>query len=77
MGRLKTHPGEVLCEEFITPLGLSACNLGEAIGLLLSRIWEIARGRRDVSADAAIRLGYYFGTAPRFWLNQQTAHYIS
>lgn len=77
MARLRTHPGEVLREEFMVPLGLSARALGEAIGVPPNRLTEIARGRRDVSADTAIRLGRYFNTDPRFWLNLQAAHDLS
>jgi addiction module HigA family antidote len=75
--RVRTHPGEILAEEFMAPLGLSARALGAAIGVPANRISEIVRQRRDVSADTAIRLGRYFGADPRFWLNLQTAHDLS
>jgi antitoxin HigA-1 len=77
MARLRTHPGDVLREEFMAPLGLSARALGEAIGVPANRLTEIARGRRDVSADTAIRLGRYFNTDVRVWLNLQAAHDLS
>jgi addiction module HigA family antidote len=77
MARIRTHPGEILREEFMVPLGLSARSLGEAIGVPANRVSEIARGRRDISADTAIRLGRYFDTDARFWLNLQTAHDLS
>lgn len=77
MARLRTHPGEVLAEEFMKPLGLSARAVGEAIGVPGNRVSDIVRQRRDVSADTAIRLGRYFGTDPRFWLNLQTAYDLS
>jgi antitoxin HigA-1 len=77
MPRLRTHPGEVLAEEYMKPLGLSANALGRALGAPGNRISDIVRGRRDVSADTAIRLGRYFGVDPRFWLNLQTAHDLS
>jgi addiction module HigA family antidote len=77
MARLRTHPGEVLREEYLVPLGLSARALAQAIGVPPNRLTEIMRGTRDVSADTAIRLGRYFGTDPRFWLNLQTAHDLS
>lgn len=77
MPRIRTHPGEVLAEEFVKPLGHSARALGAAIGVPPNRLTEIMRGRRDVSADTAIRLGRYFGTGPRFWLNLQAAHDLS
>jgi antitoxin HigA-1 len=75
--QLRTHPGEVLAEEFMKPLGLSSRALGEAIGVPGNRLSDIVRQRRDVSADTAIRLGRYFGTDPRFWLNLQAAHDLS
>ena len=77
MARLRTHPGEILREEYIVPLGLSARALARAISVPPNRLTEIMRGTRDVSADTAIRLGRYFGTDPRFWLNLQTAHDLS
>ena len=77
MPRVATHPGEVLQEEFLAPLGLSARALAAAIAVPPNRISDIIRGRRDVSADTAIRLGRYFGTDPRFWLNLQTAYDLS
>ncbi len=77
MGRLTTHPGEVLREEFMIPLRLSARALGALIGVPANRLTEIARGRRDVTADTAIRLGRYFGTNALFWLNLQAAYDLS
>jgi antitoxin HigA-1 len=77
MPRVRTHPGEILKEEFLIPLGLSARALASALGVPANRVTDIMRGERDVSADTAIRLGRYFGTDPRFWLNLQTAHDLS
>jgi antitoxin HigA-1 len=77
MGRLRTHPGEVLNEEFLKPRNLSARALGSAIGVPGNRISDLIRHRRDVSADTAIRLARYFGTDPRFWLNLQDAYDLS
>lgn len=77
MARLRTHPGEVLREEFLVPLRLSARALAKLLDVPANRISEIVRGTRDVSADTAIRLGRYFGTDPRFWLNLQAAHDLS
>jgi addiction module HigA family antidote len=77
MPRLRTHPGEVLREEYLLPLGLSARALAKALAVPANRLTEIMRGTRDVSADTAIRLGGYFGTDPRFWLNLQAAHDLS
>ncbi|HXW25874.1 MAG TPA: HigA family addiction module antitoxin [Xanthobacteraceae bacterium] len=77
MARVRTHPGEVLREEFLTPLAMSARTLAKALDVPANRITEIMRGDRDVSADTAIRLGRYFGTDPRFWLNLQAAYDLS
>ncbi len=74
MPRVRTHPGEVLSEEYLKPLGLSATALARALGVPANRISDIVRGRRDVSADTAISLGRYFEVDPRFWINLQTAH---
>jgi addiction module HigA family antidote len=73
MPRLRTHPGEILAEEYLKPLGLSARVLAQAIGVPGNRISDIIRQRRSVSADTAIRLGRFFDVDPRFWLNLQTA----
>lgn len=77
MPRVRTHPGEILREEYLVPLKLSARRLAGALGVPANRITEIMRGERDVTADTAIRLGRYFRTDPRFWLNLQAAHDIS
>jgi addiction module HigA family antidote len=77
MARLRTHPGEVLREEYLVPLGLSARALAKQLDVPANRLTEIMRGTRDVSADTAIRLGRYFGTDPRFWLNLQAAYDLS
>jgi addiction module HigA family antidote len=77
MARLRTHPGEVLREEYLIPLGLSARALARELDVPPNRLTEIMRGTRDVTADTAIRLGRYFGTDPRFWLNLQAAHDLS
>jgi len=77
MARVRTHPGEVLREEYLVPLGLSARALAKELGVPANRVTEIMRGERDVTADTAIRLGRYFRTDPRFWLNLQAAHDLS
>lgn len=73
MGRkLKNvHPGEVLAEEFLEPLEVSAYRLAKDIGVPGTRISEILHGRRSISADTALRLGKYFGTTAKFWLGIQ------
>jgi addiction module HigA family antidote len=79
MARIRTHPGEVLLEEFMKPLGLSANALALALRVPATRIGDILRTEkpRAVSADTAIRLARYFGTAPEFWLNLQAAYDLS
>lgn len=77
MARLRTHPGEILREEYVVPLGLSARALARELGVPANRLSEIMRGSRNVTADTAIRLGRYFNTDPRFWLNLQTAYDLS
>jgi addiction module HigA family antidote len=77
MARLRTHPGEVLREEYLIPLCLSARALAKLLDVPANRLTEIVRGTRDVTADTAIRLGRYFNTDPRFWLNLQAAHDLS
>ncbi len=77
MPRLRTHPGEILREEFMVPLGLSANRLAAEIDVPPNRLSEIIRERRGVTADTALRLSTRFGTTPQFWLNLQTAHDLS
>ena len=66
------HPGEILLEEFLNPLGVSQYRLAKDINVSPRRINEIVHGVRAVSADTALRLARYFGTSERFWLNVQT-----
>jgi len=68
------HPGEVLQEEFLAPLGLSQTGLARATGVPPRRINEIVHGTRRVTADTALRLGRYLGTTPMFWMNLQTRY---
>jgi addiction module HigA family antidote len=65
------HPGEVLIEEFLTPLGLSQNRLALSVGVSPRRINEIVLGKRRVTAETALRLARYFGTTPQFWLGLQ------
>lgn len=65
------HPGEVLLEEFLKPMGLSQSRLALDIGVHPRRINEIVLGKRSISADTALRLARYFGTSPRFWVGLQ------
>lgn len=68
------HPGEVLLEDFLRPLGLSQYRLAKSLSVPPRRINEIVLSKRAVTADTAIRLARFFGTSDRFWLNLQTAH---
>jgi addiction module HigA family antidote len=68
------HPGEVLLEEFLTPLGLTQYRLAKSLSVPPRRINEIVHGTRAISADTALRLARFFGTSERFWLNLQTAY---
>jgi addiction module HigA family antidote len=65
------HPGEVLLEEFLEPLGISQNRLAREIGVPPRRINEIVLGKRSVTPDTALRLSRYFGTSSRFWLGIQ------
>ena len=66
------HPGEILLEEFLEPLGLSQYRLAKGLSVPPRRINEIVHGKRAVTADTALRLARFFGTSDRFWLNLQT-----
>jgi antitoxin HigA-1 len=68
------HPGEILLEDFLNPLGVSQYRLAKDTSVPPRRINEIVRGTRAITADTALRLARYFGTTERFWLNLQT-HY--
>ncbi len=68
------HPGEVLLEEFLEPMGLSQYRLAKDISVPPRRINEIVHGKRSITADTALRLSRYFGTSERFWLNLQTGY---
>ena len=68
------HPGEILTEEFLIPLGISKNQCAIDLGVSASRIDQIAKGNRAITADTAVRLGLYFGVSPQFWLNLQSAY---
>jgi len=68
------HPGEVLLEEFLRPMGISQYRLAKDISVPQRRISEITQGKRSVSADTALRLGRYFGMEAQFWLNLQSRY---
>jgi antitoxin HigA-1 len=65
------HPGEVLLEEFLKPLGITAYKLSKDIGIPQTRTSEILKGLRRITADTALRLSYYFGNSAKFWLGLQ------
>jgi addiction module HigA family antidote len=66
------HPGEILLEEFLKPLGISQTRLALDLRVPAQRVNDLVRGRRSVSVDTAMRLAAYFGTTPEVWLNLQT-----
>ena len=68
------HPGEVLREEFLVPLGVTAHALAMALKVPAPRINDIVRERRSITPDTALRLARYFGTTPQFWLNLQASY---
>jgi len=67
------HPGEILREEFLSNLGMSANHLALALRVPATRINDIVNERRGITADTALRLSRYFGTTPRFWMNMQAS----
>jgi addiction module HigA family antidote len=68
------HPGEILREDFMAPLGLSMNKLALDLRVPVTRIAEVVHGRRGITPDTALRLGRYFNTSARFWLNLQAAY---
>jgi addiction module antidote protein, HigA family len=72
MGKLSNiHPGEILLEEFLKPLNISAYRLSKDLGIPQTRTSAIIKGNRSITADTAIRLSYYFGNSAKFWLGLQ------
>lgn len=72
--RVPTHPGEILREEFLAPLGQTQVALAEHIGVSVQRINELVRGKRGVTPETAWLLAQALDTTPEFWLNLQAAH---
>jgi addiction module HigA family antidote len=68
------HPGEVLLEEFLNPLGITQLRLAKELGVDPRRVNAIVLGKRAITADTALRLSRYFGTSERFWMNLQTRY---
>ena len=71
--RPPTHPGEMLLEEFLKPLGLTQVDAAEKMGMSVNRVNELIRGKRGVTADTALRLAKLLKTSPEFWMNLQAA----
>jgi len=72
MSQLKNiHPGEILLEEFLVPFGISSYKLAKDIDIPQTRISEIVKGKRRITADTAVRLSKYFGNSAKFWLGIQ------
>ena len=75
MSKLKNiHPGEILLEDFMKPLGITARQLAADMDVPPSRISDIVNGTRPISADTALRLGLFFSMDPRYWMNLQTEY---
>jgi addiction module HigA family antidote len=72
-GMRPIHPGEVLREDFLVPLGMSANALARALHVPVPRINDVVRERRGITADTALRLARYFDSTPQFWMNLQAA----
>jgi addiction module HigA family antidote len=68
------HPGEILLEEFLKPLGISQYRLAKDMNVPARRINEIVHGKRAITADTALRLGKFFNMSPQFWMNLQTRY---
>jgi addiction module HigA family antidote len=71
------HPGTILKEEFLTPMGLSGYKLAKSLGVNAQRISDILLQKSGISAEMAIRFGRFFGTSPEFWLNLQASYALS
>jgi addiction module HigA family antidote len=72
--RVTAHPGEVLNQEFLEPLGMSVNALAIALRVPATRVGAIVKGERSVTADTALRLARFYGTSPEFWMNLQAMH---
>jgi addiction module HigA family antidote len=72
--RIPTHPGEILLEEFLKPMGLSQVAFARHVAVPLQRVNEIVRGKRGITPDTAWRFSQAFGTSPEFWMNLQSIY---
>ncbi len=68
------HPGEVLKEEFLDPMGITVYRIAKETGLSQTRIGQIIRGERGITAETALKIGKFLGTGPEFWMNLQTLY---
>jgi addiction module HigA family antidote len=75
--RIATHPGEVLLEEYIKPLGLTQATLAKELDISTNRLNELVRGKRGITADTALRLAHRFRTSPELWMNLQSAYELT
>lgn len=74
MGAKPVHPGEILLEEYLNPLGISQNALARALAITPKTVSEIVLGKRGISPETSMRLGKFFGQSPRFWMNLQTEY---
>jgi addiction module HigA family antidote len=72
--RIATHPGQILLQEFLEPLGLTQAELARSLAIPLNRVNELVRGKRGVTPETALLLAGYFKNSAEFWMNLQTAH---
>jgi len=75
--RIATHPGEVLLEEYLKPLGLTQATLAKELGISTNRMNELVRGKRGITADTALRLAQRFKTSAEFWMNLQSGYELT
>ena len=75
--RMATHPGTILQEEFLEPMGLTQAKLAQSLRIPLNRVNEMVRGKRGITPQSALLLASYFKNSPEFWMNLQTAHDLS
>jgi antitoxin HigA-1 len=73
----RVHPGEILREEFLKPMGITAYELGKRLHVPVPRVNDIVLERRGISADTAVRLARFFGTTEQFWMNLQASYEVS
>jgi antitoxin HigA-1 len=72
--RIATHPGQILLQEFLEPMGLSQAKLARSLAIPLNRVNELVRGKRGITPETALLLAGYFKNSAEFWMNLQTAH---